>query len=297
VWACGPDPIDTHQPWPVPIIESLTTAFTTPGGRVLLLAPDTAPDEDSAAPSGSAVDGAATGETSVTAAREAVRALDRAVHTLVFKTRPHTSVTPSQPFWADLFTDSTASPHHAALDHASSSILPQDPHDGLDTAGSQGTHRVDLVVASLPAHAATTVSLDRLALLAAEKLHFGGVLAVYTHSDCTQGRLVDPTGAIVAAAQHADLLYLQHIVALHTPIRDGRLHAAPTPAVAAEYDRTRHRTIERGRPAPHLRAHADVLVFAQPAPDVAHDDCGAPPPQTVSASATHGGKPGRGDRR
>ncbi|MGW4127265.1 hypothetical protein [Amycolatopsis japonica] len=69
----------------------------------------------------------------------------------------------------------------------------------------------------------------------------------------------------MAACQHADLLYLQHIVTLHAPVRQGRLCAVPGAAVAAEYDRARQRAAVRGLPVPHLRAHGDVLVFAQPA--------------------------------
>ncbi|MEU0514538.1 MULTISPECIES: hypothetical protein [Amycolatopsis] len=122
------------------------------------------------------------------------------------------------------------------------------------------------------------MSLEELALLAADRLRCGGTLAVYTHSDWTEGRLVDPTGLIVAAAQHADLLYLQHIVTMHTPARDGRLHAAPMPSTAAEYARAKHRATARGLPAPHLRANGDVLVFAQP-----RESAAAPP--------TAGGEP------
>lgn len=100
--------------------------------------------------------------------------------------------------------------------------------DGSGLRESAVGERADLVFVSLPAHAAETVSLDELALVAADRLRSGGILAVYTHSDWHERRLVDPTGAIVAACQHADLLYLQHIIALHTPIRDGLLHAAPS---------------------------------------------------------------------
>jgi hypothetical protein len=68
---------------------------------------------------------------------------------------------------------------------------------------------------------------------------------------------------VVAAAQNADLLYLQHIVALQTPIRGGQFlsHLPPTTAQAP----TRHHTHGRGRrPEPHRRISSDVLVFAQP---------------------------------
>ncbi|WP_228714271.1 hypothetical protein, partial [Prauserella endophytica] len=263
VWTCGPEPIDAHAAWPVPIVEFTIAAFTDPGAHVALVDLHVAPS--AVTPPG--VEGAtAAGDASVVAAREAVRALDRTVDTYTADTRADGSVTSSRPFWADLVTDS-ADPS-AAL--AGTAPLPART-GGLDSAGALESERgaqADLVLVSLPARAAEMVSLDRLALLAANRLRQGGIFAVYTHSDWTRGRLIDPTGAIVAAAQHADLLYLQHIVALHTPVEKGRLRAAPSAAVAAEYDRTRHRATVRGLPAPHLRAHGDVLAFAQPASPV-----------------------------
>jgi hypothetical protein len=73
---------------------------------------------------------------------------------------------------------------------------------------------------------------------------------------------------VVASAQNADLLYLQHIVALHAPVRGGGLAAEsltePDGAVAENEARGAHRAAVRGLPAPHRRIHSDVLVFAQP---------------------------------
>lgn len=74
--------------------------------------------------------------------------------------------------------------------------------------------------------------------------------------------MVDPSGVIVAAAQNADLLYLQHVVALHHPIRGGRITSPPTrPPESAP-----------GGPGPrrHARVHRDVYLFfkcADPAAD------------------------------
>lgn len=224
VWTCGPDQIDSQQPWPVPIVEALTTSFSTPRARVLL-----GPGADDAAV-------------------DAVRALDRDVDTLA-DLQPDTTDRQPRPFWADLVSGAAT----RTADAPTPNPMAVEPAD-----------RVDLILVSLPADAAATVSLDRLALIAAGRLRFGGILAVYTHSDWNQGHLSDPTGAVIAAAQNADLLYLQHIVTLHTPARDGQLRAAPSPAAAADYEAARHRATVRGLPAPHLRAHGDVLVFAQP---------------------------------
>ncbi|UOX90399.1 hypothetical protein MUY14_07175 [Amycolatopsis sp. FBCC-B4732] len=127
--------------------------------------------------------------------------------------------------------------------------------------------RVDLVITSLPPDHGADGSAETLAITASRALAFGGILAVYTHSDWSSGRLIDPSGLMIAAAQNADLLYLQHIVTLHTPIRNCRLQP---PAATAPTD-----LVPGGRelaaPMTHARAHGDVLVFAQ-----AHADAAQP---------------------
>ncbi|MFE0025113.1 hypothetical protein [Amycolatopsis sp. NPDC059021] len=263
----------------MPIVETITAAFTASGAHVVLVDIDTATrtGADRATPTGDA--------SAVVAAREAVRALDRTAETLTLDPRTPVPAASSRPFWADLVTDS-ADPF-AALASTPSRPARTGALAGADALESGAGARADLVLVSLPARATESVSLDRIALLAAHRLRQGGIFAVYTHSDWMRERLADPTGAIVAAAQHADLLYLQHIVALHTPIEKGRLHAAPSATVTAEYDRARHRATVRGLPAPHLRAHGDVLAFAQPA------DPAAPPPDTGPAITA----PGTGDHR
>ncbi|WP_432850620.1 hypothetical protein ACQPXB_08410 [Amycolatopsis sp. CA-161197] len=265
-------------------MEAITTAFTDPGAHVVLVELDPAPTTGTTPDIDRAI---GSGAESV-AAREAVRALDRTADIVTVDVRAGGSAASSRPFWAELVTD-TSDPS-AAL--AAAPSLPV--RAGLDTVGVPDPARgagADLVLVSLPARAAEAVSLDRLALLAAGRLRHGGIFAVYTHSDWSQGRLIDPSGAIVAACQHADLLYLQHIVALHATVANGRLHAAPSAAAAAEYDRTRHRATVRGLPAPHLRVHGDVLAFAQPA------DPGAQVPGTDAGTATPGGAPGAGGGR
>ncbi|UUV28609.1 hypothetical protein NQK81_27945 [Amycolatopsis roodepoortensis] len=258
-------------------MESVTAAFTDPGAHVVLVDLDPAP----AAALTSGADGSATtGEASLVAAREAVCALGRTADTLTFHTGDGGSAVSSRPFWADLVTEATDP--SAALAGTPSALARTGVPGSAEGPESEHGARADLVIVSLPDHSAESVSLDRLALLAANRLRHGGILAVYTHGDWTRGRLVDPTGAIVAAAQHADLLYLQHIVTLHALVERGRLNLAPSAAVATEYDRARHRAAVRGLPAPHLRAHGDVLAFAQPA------DPGTPPSGTGPVTAAPG---------
>ena len=123
--------------------------------------------------------------------------------------------------------------------------------------------RVDLLVTVMPARHDAAEHADTVARLAARTLRLGGVLAVLTHCDRSDGVLVDPSGPMVTAGQNADLLYLQHVVAVHLPPARLRPHPA-------------HRADGR-TPAAHRRVHSDVLVFAQP-----HDD-GARPASARSA--------------
>ncbi|MEV6828181.1 hypothetical protein [Amycolatopsis sp. NPDC051102] len=127
--------------------------------------------------------------------------------------------------------------------------------------------RVDLVITSLPPDRGTDGSAETLAIAAAQALTFGGILAVYTHSDWSTGRLTDPSGPMIAAAQNADLLYLQHIVTLHTAIRNGRLQ----PPIGTDRVEPAPGGGELAAPMTHARAHGDVLVFAQ-----AHADATQP---------------------
>ncbi len=260
VWTCGPHPIDTRETWPVPIVERITTAFTTPGAHVVLLDAGAAAPPSATPGSGSSM---VAGRLVPAPVQEAVRALARTVSAVALDTRPDAAVPPSRPFWADLVGDSAApAPSPPVPVSGAVGGLALGDRGGAD---SRRGKRADLVLVALPAQVVEHVSLDRLALSAAAMVRRGGIVAVYTHSDGYGERLLDPTGAIVAAAQHADLLYLQHVIALHTPVRAGRLQAGPSASVAAEHDRTAHRATVRGLPAPHVRAHADVLAFAQPA--------------------------------
>lgn len=72
-----------------------------------------------------------------------------------------------------------------------------------------------------------------------------GTLAVITHPDSSDGRLVDPLGRLVNTLRHHGLGWLDHIILLETP-----LVAVPDTATSAPPLPVRHR-----------RVHSDLLLF------------------------------------
>lgn len=157
---------------------------------------------------------------------------------LPWPSRPeqHTDSAP-HPALAEALQTAHARAHHAEI------ASEQQAAATADTA--------DLVLTACPPHDGTEHHSTQLATTAAHRLRPGGLLAVLTHTSTAGGRLTDPTGQIVTAAQDADLLYLQHIVVLEVPIHDGTL----TPP--------EHPTVTASSPA-HQRIHADLLVFTRP---------------------------------
>ncbi|WP_338767919.1 hypothetical protein V7968_02550 [Nocardia vulneris] len=121
---------------------------------------------------------------------------------------------------------------------------------GRDSTGSG--EPVDLVIASLLAdHHDPMKAAEYVVALATEVMAMGALLVVLSrcrHSEA--GVLLDPAGSVVAAAQAADLLYLQHIIA--APVT-GRTVAAVAPAGP----------VTPGLPR-HTVAHTDVFVFLNP---------------------------------
>ena len=260
VWACGPTPIDPDATWPTPILTKIVTSFSKPGDRVLLLPwPTTAP-RPRHAPTQTAGPG-----DQLAAAGAVIEGLDRTARVIPIQVDPNACGPASRPFWDDLL-HTTPSPRRPGTGPLPGSA-PGAAANRLDTA----TATADLIITNLrPEHSGDRTS-DHVALLAARLLRVGGTLTVLTHSGWSRGELVDPTGPMVACAQNADLLYLQHIVALHTPIHRGHLlsHSHKRPAPPRNQ-------------APHYRISSDVLVFAQP-----HDHQPPPlPPTTVPAPWT-----------
>jgi hypothetical protein len=207
---------------------------------------------------------AADPDAEVADALDALEGLDRSAR--VVRVAQQNLIGPaSRPFWADLVGDPQHTPGTAPGD-SRPSLSGLDPTvlDGPDTVPAD----TDLIITSLSPADNRDHTGDLVALVAARMLRVGGILTVITHSDWSRGELIDPTGALVASAQNADLLYLQHIVALHAPLRAGRFATELIPdldgSAAQAQARMAHRAAVRGLPVPHQRIHSDVLVFAQP---------------------------------
>jgi hypothetical protein len=257
VWATGPDPIDAHDPWPVPIVETAAAAFSTPTATVLLLSwPTPGVEHPAPAPGAPTAATSSAGADELAGARDAVEALGRSAEIVHLDAGSGRSPVLSRPFWADLITTDTATA--PGVPSTPDDVSRTAPADTTDTAVAGVPGRADLIITSLPPDRTSDGSIDRVALAAARLLSVGGILAVYTHGDWSNGRLVDPTGPMVAAAQNADLLYLQHIITLHTPIRDGHLDTVTTAETVDEHGRATHRAQVHGLPAPHLRAHVSL---------------------------------------
>jgi hypothetical protein len=270
VWTAGPAAIDLDTAWPTPIVTKIVGSFSEPGARVALLPWPTPGDRPRLAPVG--VNGVidhtpgAEPDGEVADALAAVEGLGRTARVVRVLVDPTANGPGSRPFWADLVGDLDRSP--ATVSSPSRSDLRGGVLEGAEGAPPDGISSTDLIITRLRPEQGGDHASDLVALVAARLLRVGGILAVLTHCDWPAGELIDPTGAVVASAQNADLLYLQHIVAVHAPLRDGRFAVESLTerggAAAEEEARAAHRAAVRGLPAPHRRIHSDVLVFAQP---------------------------------
>lgn len=266
VWTAGPAPIDLDTAWPTPIIAKIVDSFSQPGGRVAVLPWPSSADRARLAPV--AADGVighapeTEPDDALADALDTVESLDRSGRVVRVSADAATTGPGARPFWADLVGDPDHSP--ATFLPPSRSGVSGEVLDGAEDAAPD----TDLIITSLRPEHGGDQSSDLVALVAARLLRVGGILVVLTHCDWPAGELIDPTGAVVASAQNADLLYLQHIVALHAPVRGGRFAAESLTefdsTTAEDEARARHRAAVRGLPEPHRRIHSDVLVFAQP---------------------------------
>lgn len=225
VWAPDTAVLDPTTPWPASLLSQLVDGLSEPANTVVLLpTPGSADDHG-----GDAV--------------ELLREHGREATTVHLDP-------PAAPSTARVAAENFSEQAAPA-----ESDVPPLPNPHSDLAG-QVPAQADLVVTHLAPEAAETPLVEHLAAAARRLLAPGGVFAVLTHSDQSEGAVLrDPSGLVVAAGQQAGLRYLQHLVLLLAPIHQGQLTAAD------------HRgTSEQApNPARHARAHADALLLVQPA--------------------------------
>ncbi|MEG8179297.1 hypothetical protein GZH49_12235 [Nocardia terpenica] len=145
----------------------------------------------------------------------------------------------------DSFQPGTAAPGFSVVDDA----------DRIPILAGVGADRepapARLIITELVRPDTDRAALREVIEWAATRLAGNGLLVVPAHTGRTRhGLLADPTGALVGAAQAADLLYLQHIIA--APV-DGD-HILTRPPTGSGPQRSAHA---------HALVHADVLVFLQ----------------------------------
>jgi hypothetical protein len=180
------------------------------------------------------------------------------------------------PFWAAL----VGAPSVPATPVADTAVAaPPGTADAGDVATAPHAPQsvdVDVVFADLTDTDHRPVD-GRLGMIAAGVLRGGGILAVLTRCHPNpDGVLVDASGGIVASAQDADLLYLQHIVIPVRPLLPVRRTYAAQPRPKLD------------PPAAHVVVHADLLVFARPRTGNTHPQPGTAAPDEVADEATAG---------
>lgn len=231
VWTPTEETRAPDTTWPTTLVTQLVEALSKPDDHVLLLPTPANPQHQY----GTA------GVGSLAETEDTVREHGRRVSTVLL-----------DPPAAARASSADKGAAGALLEHPTSHSANTDP-----LAAPPGEHRDEqapqphLILTHLVPEAAEPPALEHLAAAAAHRLAPGGTFAVLTHSDHVGDRLRDPSGLVVAAGQRADLLYLQHLVLLLTPVRDGQL----TPTNSSE---------DAPAPPRHRRTHADALLFVHP---------------------------------
>ncbi|MFB9509597.1 hypothetical protein ACFFS2_30835, partial [Streptomyces aurantiacus] len=223
--------------------------YTRPSHRVLLLAPPTGPDAptpDRTTP------GTRTGGGPLPALIEAAGTASRPGRTLEAAT--------TAPDFDTRATADTASPGWQSVHRLPPEPVPPAPTGHRPVRRRRGPtavgpDRYDTVIALVdPHHPEWIPDVSWGSLLAPS-----GILAVITHSDRQQGRLIDPGGLVTRAARTAGLAQLDHVALLQIPVRDGALVPEPDlPAVLPRDDTPCAPALW------HMRVHADLLLFARP---------------------------------
>ncbi|MFC5108969.1 hypothetical protein [Kibdelosporangium philippinense] len=257
VWPCAQD---THlvgtgllADWLLTAVIKIITTYSTPGDRVLLLAPSplVASRGIAGLPATRAPRRPGPYAGLLEAAWPVVR-LGRGVQTAI--TRPPDEPRPGTPSSADRSESGPGfaepDPDHTAFTRIDASVI-------ISDSGERPDGLFDVIIT-----AAESRTLARTRVTAWSRLLTpAGILAAITHSDHNGPWLQDSTGALVRAAQQDGLRYLDHIALVRIPIKHSALDG---PARAS--GNVDPSSDPAGSPARGARAHADLYVFGRSAP-------------------------------
>ncbi len=237
--------------WLPTAVTQIVTTYTQPRDHVLLYVPpghlNAVTERPTAGGDGWRGTGAFAG---LSEAAWAVARLGRVIHP---ETDAWTDTAAPRPLGEppDAVAGSEPGAGHAESDRPEARTARPSRQAGADTGtGREHPDRYHLIITAVDPR----VVRPAPALGWADLLYPHGVLAVITHSDSSAGRLIDPTGAVVRAARHAGLTYVDHLALLHVPLRHGVLN---TPGCVPAGAPCRSR-----RPVRAVRVHSDLLIFS-----------------------------------
>ena len=268
VWPCAQDDLREGTGlltnWLLTAVIKIVTTYTLPGQRVLLLAPAPYLAPPASWPTTAVRNRPQPGPyAGLHEAGWTVVRLGRGIQTQIAVAHPD----PVGDHAVDVPAESESGPGLPAdspsADHPVGPSADRRPEPD-STATGHGPDRYDLIITAVEPHTLDWFRpTDWNDLLTPT-----GTLAVVTHGDRRSGPLADPAGALVRAAHHAGLRYIDRIALLRVPVRDGAL-AATAPATG---DRSQAPSGRATTSVRHTQVHDDLLVFTnQPAPSSAAD--------------------------
>jgi hypothetical protein len=232
--------------WLLGAIVKIVALYSDLGQRVLLLAPPNDGSTNTPAPRLPRAESGTRLLTGFIEAAQTAARLGRTVHAQL------ASSPPSPRSDSALTAQSVIGP---ASSPASSTPTPTEPPTDCPSPLADVHDRYDVVITFVdPLDSAWVVDSQWTDLLTRD-----GSLAFITHSDCRQGRLVDPASLLARSAQQNGLVPHERVALLEVPIRRSALAASPFHRAAtagiAHHDHTAR--------AHHARVHSDLYLFTR----------------------------------